>query len=130
METDNRRPNAALINREWFEAARSIMSVQDLGIVLVRACEYVFGSETFDVGGDVQKAVFAMIKPALDSDIAKYNERCARNAANARSQRQRVAASGSEWKQIQLQLQLQLQLQPQLQLHLYLRQRMKRGRDG
>ena len=101
METDNRRPNAALINREWFEAARSIMSVQDLGIVLVRACEYVFGSETFDVGGDVQKAVFAMIKPALDSDIAKYNERCARNAANARSQRQRVAASGSEWQRVE-----------------------------
>lgn len=96
METDNKRPNAALINREWFDAARSIMSVQDLGIVLVRACEYVFGSETFDIKGDVQKAVFAMIKPALDSDIAKYNERCARNAANARSQSKRVAASGTQ----------------------------------
>ena len=100
METDNKRPNAALINREWFDAARSIMSVQDLGIVLVRACEYVFGSETFDIGGDVQKAVFAMIKPALDSDIAKYNERCARNAANARSQSQRVVASGTQSQRV------------------------------
>ena len=96
MDESVKRPTAALINREWFNAARSIMSVQDLGIVLVRACEYVFGTETFDIGGEVQKAVFAMIKPALDSDIAKYTERCARNAANAKSQRQRVAATGSE----------------------------------
>lgn len=77
------------------------MSVQDLGIVLVRACEYVFGCETFDIGGEVQKAVFAMIKPALDSDIAKYLERCARNAANARKGVERVAASGSEWKRVE-----------------------------
>ena len=119
MEAEN-RPNATLINKEWFDAARSIMSVQDLGIVLVRACEYVFRSETFDIGGETQKIVFAMIKPALDSDITKYRERCARNAANARSGRERVAASGSEWQQIQLQLQLQPQLQLQLQPHLSL----------
>ena len=100
METNNKRPSAALINREWFDAARSIMSVQDLGIVLVRACEYVFGSETFDIGGEVQKVVFAMIKPALDSDIAKYNERCARNAANARSHSQRVEASGIQSQRV------------------------------
>lgn len=97
---DTKRPNAALINREWFDAARSIMSVQDLGIVLARACEYVFGSETFDLGGDVQKAVFAMIKPALDSDIAKYRERCERNADNARRGSQRVAASGSDSQRV------------------------------
>lgn len=76
------------------------MSVQDLGIVLVRACEYVFGTESFDLGGEVQKAVFAMIKPALDSDLAKYAERCARNAANARSQSQRVAASGTQSQRV------------------------------
>ena len=100
METDNKRPNAALINREWFDAAKSIMNVQDLGIVLVHACEYVFGSETFAIGGEVKRAVFAMIKPALDSDIAKYNERCARNAANARSQSQRVGASGTQSQRV------------------------------
>lgn len=100
MENSENRPNAALINREWFDAARTIMSIQDLGIVLVRACEYVFGTETFDIGGDVQKAVFAMIKPALDSDIAKYRERCARNAANAKSQWQRVAASGTQSQRV------------------------------
>lgn len=96
MEDEEKRPNAALINREWFDAARSIMSVQDLGIVLVRACEYVFGSETFDIGGETQKVVFAMIKPALDSDIKKYAERCARNAANARKGMTPVAPSGTQ----------------------------------
>lgn len=100
MEAEN-RPNAALINREWFNAARSIISVQDLGIVLVRACEYVFGSETFDIGGETQKVIFAMIKPALDSDIAKYRERCARNATNARSGRERMVASGTQSQRVE-----------------------------
>lgn len=100
METDNKRPNAALINREWFDAARSVLSIQDLGIVLVKACEYVYGQDTFALGGELQKAVFAMIKPALDSDIAKYLERCARNAANAKSRYERAAASGSEWQRV------------------------------
>lgn len=100
METENKRPNAALINREWFDAARSVLSIQDLGIVLVKACEYVYGQDTFDIGGDLQKAVFAMIKPALDSDIARYLDRCARNAANAKSRYERVAASGSEWQRV------------------------------
>lgn len=97
METnEQQRPKAALINREWFDAARSVLSIQDLGIVLVKACEYVYGEDTFDIGGDLQMAVFAMIKPALDSDLAKYRDRCARNAANARAARERVVASGTQ----------------------------------
>ena len=130
MESDNKRPNAALINREWYESAKSVLGARDLSCVLVAAVEYVLYGDTAITLQDSAKVVFAMIRPALDSDIAKYNERCARNAANAKSQRQRVGASGSEWEQIQLQLQLQLQPQLQLQLHLYLRQRLKRGRNG
>lgn len=100
METDNKRPNAALINREWFDAACNVLSAQDLGMVLVNACRYVYGLPEVAMINQVQKAVFAMIKPALDSDIAKYNERCARNAANARSQSQRVAASGTQSQRV------------------------------
>lgn len=96
METDNRRPNAALINREWFDAASSVLSADQLGIVLVNACRYVFGLDTLAGMTTVQGAVMAMIKPALDSDITRYLERCARNAANAKSQWQRVAASGTQ----------------------------------
>lgn len=100
METDNKRPNAALINREWFDAASSVLGVEQLGIVLVNACRYVFGLDQYAGMTAVQGAVMAMIKPALDSDIAKYNERCARNAANARSQSQRVAASGTQSQRV------------------------------
>jgi hypothetical protein len=64
--------------------------------VLVAACEYVFTGGTRMNLVQAEKIVFAMVKPALDSDIVKYNERCARNAANAKSHLQRVAASGSE----------------------------------
>lgn len=96
METDNKRPSAALINREWFNAAAKVLPEEKLGRVLVRAVQYVFGEGVMSLNDPVERAVFEMICPALDSDIAKYVERCARNAANAKSQRQRVAASGSE----------------------------------
>ena len=98
METNNKRPNAALINREWFESAAGIMSQEELAMVVLNACRYVFGLPAMAMRNQSQQIVFAMIRPALDSDIAKYNERCARNAANARSRR--VGASGSEWEQV------------------------------
>lgn len=93
-----KRPNAALINREWFDSAKSVLSTDNLGHVLIAAAEYVFvGSTNMQLSAG-ESIVFTMIKPALDSDILKYSERCARNAANARSQRQRVGANGSEWE--------------------------------
>lgn len=100
MEADNKRPNAALVNREWYLAAKSVLNAAQLGQLLVKSVEYVLAG-----GNDVRydtfvEMAFAMVKPALDSDIAKYLERCARNAANAKSQRQRVAASGSESQQV------------------------------
>ena len=100
METDTKRPNAALINREWFESARTVLSADRLGKVLVAACNYViYGEFPRDLSG-VEAVVFTMIKPALDSDVEKYVERCARNAANARSQSQRVAASGTQSQRV------------------------------
>lgn len=98
MEMEN-RPNAALINREWFESAKSVLSADGLGKVLIAACKYVIYGELEQKLNGAEGIVFAMIRPALDSDITKYRERCARNAANARSQRQRVAASGNQSQQ-------------------------------
>lgn len=99
METEN-RPNAALINKEWWESARKVLSYEEQGALLIEAVEYVL----YGIGRTTQKGkvgiVFEMIKPALDSDVAKYRERCARNAANARSGRERAAASGSEWQRV------------------------------
>ena len=96
MDENIKRPNAALINREWYAAAKSVLNANQLGQLLVKSCEYVFaGGDGVQYDTFVTMA-FAMIKPALDSDIAKYNERCARNAANAKSRSERVAASGSD----------------------------------
>ena len=100
METDNKRPNAALINREWFESAQKVLSRSELANVCICAVEYVINGNTPEKLSESSAIVFAMIKPALDSDINKYVERCARNAANAKSQRQRVAASGSESQRV------------------------------
>lgn len=99
METEN-RPNAALINKEWYESARKVLSYEEQGILLIEAVEYVL----YGIGRTMPKGkvgvVFEMIRPALDSDISKYRERCARNAANARSGRERVVASGTQSQQV------------------------------
>ena len=100
MDNETKRPSAALINREWFEAAQTIITEEGMGRVVLAACKYVFYGENAFLNSPVEKAVFAMIRPALDSDVEKYAERCARNAANAKSQRQRVAASGSESQRV------------------------------
>lgn len=99
METEN-RPNAALINKEWYESAKGVLGTRDLSCVVISAIEYVLYGDTGITLQDSAKVVFAMIKPALDSDITKYRERCARNAANARSGRERVAASGTQSQQV------------------------------
>ena len=99
MDTEN-RPNAALINKEWWESARKVLSYEEQGELLIEAVEYVL----YGIGRTTPKGkvgiVFEMVRPALDSDVAKYRERCARNAANARSGRERAAASGSEWQRV------------------------------
>ena len=99
MDTEN-RPNAALVNKEWWESARKVLSYEEQGELLIEAVEYVL----YGIGRTTPKGkvgiVFEMVRPALDSDVAKYRERCARNAANARSGRERVAASGSEWQRV------------------------------
>lgn len=101
MEDNSKRPSAALINREWFEAAGNVLSRDELAWVCLHAVEYVlYGKEVAGKGSPVGM-VFAMIKPALDSDVIKYLERCARNAANARSRAERVAASGSESQRVE-----------------------------
>lgn len=99
MEAEN-RPSAALVNKEWWESARKVLSYEEQGELLINAVEYVlYGVERKKLSGKVA-IVFEMVRPALDSDINKYRERCARNAANARSGRERAAASGSEWQRV------------------------------
>lgn len=99
MNTEN-RPNAALINKEWWESAAKALQRDDLCDVLFSAVTYVLYGDMPEGLSDAGEIVFTMIRPALDSDINKYRERCARNAANARRGRERAAASGSEWQRV------------------------------
>ena len=100
MNQDN-RPNAALINKEWWESARKVLSYEEQGVLLISAVEYVlYGVESTKLSGKVT-IVLEMIRPALDSDILKYRERCARNADNARRGRERVVASGTQSQQVE-----------------------------
>ena len=115
-ESDEKRPRAALINREWFMAARRVLPADELGRVLVAAIEYVLEDVTSDKLNQDERIVFEMARPWLDSDISAYRARCERNSRNARSQSQRVAASGSEWMQIQPKKQPQPQQHHQLSL--------------
>lgn len=96
MDNDKKRPSAALINREWYQSAASILSRQDLGLLLVQCVEYVFGTDGGHKLTGTADIVYKMVLPALDSDIDKYTERCERNKRNARSQSQPVAASRSQ----------------------------------
>lgn len=95
METEN-RPNAALINKEWYESAAGVLEGKKLAHLVLYAVQYVLYGITPETEDRDIRLVFAMVRPALDSDIEKYRERCARNAENARSGRQRVAASGTK----------------------------------
>lgn len=100
MDTDNKRPSAALINREWYESAREILTREELGSAVLNAIAYVLYGDELPPASSKVGIVCRMIKPALDSDLAKYMERCARNAANAKSKRQRVGASGSDSQRV------------------------------
>lgn len=99
-ETSSKRPNAALINKEWYESAKEVLTPEELGRALMNAIAYVlYGDELPPTKTNVG-LVCRMIKPALDSDIERYQERCARNAANAKRGAERVGASGSEWQRV------------------------------
>lgn len=99
MEPEN-RPNAALINKEWYESAASVLEGRKLAILVLYAVQYVLYGILPETEDQVIKVVFTMIKPALDSDIAKYRERCVRNAENAKRGRERVVASGTQSQQV------------------------------
>ena len=53
MEAEN-RPSAALINKEWWESARKVLSYEEQGELLINAVEYVFCLlSTYDAADDL-----------------------------------------------------------------------------
>lgn len=99
-QSDIKRPCAALINREWFESAAKALQRDDLCDVLFSAVTYVLYGDMPEGLNTAAEIVFTMVRPALDSDIARYRERCARNAENAKRGSQRVGASGSDSQRV------------------------------
>lgn len=99
-EVIEKRPNAALINKEWLEAASAILERKGLAELVLCACEYVLYGQIQQSLDDRLGIVLAMVKPWLDSDIDSYRRRCERNAANARSRKEPVAASGTQSQRV------------------------------
>lgn len=100
-EQEEKRPRAALINREWLEAAEAITTRRGLSEVVLCAVEYViYGKIRQELSGNIA-VILAMIKPWLDSDITAYRERCERNRRNAqRGGEKPVAASGTQSQRV------------------------------
>lgn len=99
-EIIEKRPTAALINKEWFTAASEELSPEQLGRILINAVGYVFSGVICDDLDEREQLAFAFIRKSLDSDIAKYRARCERNAENAKRGKKPVAASGTQSQRV------------------------------
>lgn len=81
--------------RNWWQAVKTGLSDADRLAFYDMVFRYAFeGYQTPETRPGV-KIAFDMVRPFIDQDIVKYQERCERNRANARGGK-RVAASGSE----------------------------------
>lgn len=81
--------------RAWFDAAVTSLSDADRLKFYDAAFDYAFYDVVRSGMSPAVQMAFAMVRPFLEQDKIKYQERCERNRNNARG-RQRVAASGSE----------------------------------
>lgn len=99
-EVIEKRPSAALINREWYAAASKVLDGTQMGRLLMAVVSYVWTGDIDIELDEPSGIVFEMVRPWLDSDIESYRRRCERNAANARSRREPVAASGTQSQRV------------------------------
>lgn len=94
METEY-KIKGVIFARNWWQAVKCGLSDSDRLEFYDMVFRYAFeGYQIPETRGAV-KIAFDMVKPFIDQDIIKYQERCERNRANARG-RQRVAASGPQ----------------------------------
>lgn len=81
--------------RSWFDAAVTSLSDADRLKFYDAAFDYAFYDVVRSGMSPAVQMAFAMVRPFIDQDRIKYQERCERNRANARGGK-RVAASGSQ----------------------------------
>lgn len=79
--SEEKRPSAALVNSEWYLAAKGVLNRAQMGELLITAVDFVLTGDSAPINDPAVTMCFAMVKPALISDVEKYKERCARNAA-------------------------------------------------
>ena len=88
---------SALIRKEWYDAACSILSSDERLELYDLICGYAFQSSTHAIKHGKVAALWTLIRPALDQDAEKYKAKCERNRKNAsRCQSLPVAAAGSQ----------------------------------
>lgn len=94
METEY-KIKGVIFARTWFDAAIKSLSDTDRLKFYDATFDYAFYDVVRSGMSPAVQMAFTMVRPFIDQDRLKYQERCERNRANARG-RQRVAASGTQ----------------------------------
>lgn len=94
METEY-KIKGLIFARSWWEAAVKVLPAEERILFYEAVFQYAFEGRMVGSGKREISAMFEMVRPFIDQDKIKYQERCERNRANARG-RQRVAASGTQ----------------------------------
>lgn len=94
MKTE-RTIKGVIFARSWYEAAKKVLPDPERLLFYEAVFSYAFtGQDPAGCKRDV-KAMFEMVRPWLDSEEERYQERCERNRRNAQSKKP-VAASGTQ----------------------------------
>lgn len=94
METEI-KIKGVIFARSWWTAAKEELSSEDRLQFYEAVMQYAFDDAAAAELSAPVRAMFAMVKPFLDDDKVKYQERVLRNRENAQG-RKRVAPSGSQ----------------------------------
>lgn len=78
--------------RAWWEAVRDVLSNEQRVAFYDMVFEYAFAGRQISSGRDAVYMAFAMVKPFIDQDIIKYQERCERNRRNAQGRKPKEAS--------------------------------------
>lgn len=94
MKTE-RTIKGVIFARSWYEAAKKVLPSEERLIFYEAVFSYAFtGAEPGSKKRDV-KAMFEMVRPWLDSEEERYQERCERNRRNAQAKKP-TAPSGTQ----------------------------------
>lgn len=81
--------------RAWWEAACKVLPSEERILFYEAVFQYAFEGRVPGTGKRDIYGMFAMVKPFIDQDVIKYQERCERNRRNANAPK-RAAASGTQ----------------------------------